>query len=87
VDHFHYPIDHDENLRRLLLALPPTARDKLRALLIRDPADRDAVPSELLRFGGANGDGWADVIDTLTMYPDARRKVVRVLAEIDAGSS
>ena len=32
----------------------------------------------------ANGDGWADVIDTLTMYPDARRQVVRLLAEIDA---
>jgi hypothetical protein len=28
--------------------------------------------------------GRADVIDTLTMYPDARRNVVRMLAEIDA---
>lgn len=27
---------------------------------------------------------WTDVIDTLTTYPDARRKVIRVLAEIDA---
>jgi len=27
------------------------------------------------------------VIDTLTLYPDARRKVVRMLAEIDAASS
>jgi hypothetical protein len=33
----------------------------------------------------ADGDGWADVIDTLTMHPDTRRKVVRLLAEIDAG--
>jgi hypothetical protein len=48
-----------------------------------DP-DRDAIANELLRYGDANGDGWADVIDTLTMYPDARRKGVRVLAEIDA---
>jgi hypothetical protein len=27
---------------------------------------------------------WADVIDYLTMRPDARRWVVRVLGEIDA---
>ena len=40
--------------------------------------------SELLRYGDANGDGWADIIDTLTMYPNVRRKVVRLLAEIDA---
>jgi hypothetical protein len=26
---------------------------------------------------------WADIIDFLTMYPDARRQVARVLAEID----
>ena len=28
----------------------------------------------------------ADVIDTLTMYPDAPRKVLRLLGEIDAAS-
>ena len=27
----------------------------------------------------ANGDGWADLIDTLTMHPDVRRQVVRLL--------
>jgi hypothetical protein len=30
-----------------------------------------------------NGDGWADVIDTLSMHPDVRRTVVRLLVEID----
>jgi hypothetical protein len=29
---------------------------------------------------------WADVIDTLTMYPDARSMVVRLLAEMDAAN-
>ena len=57
-------------------------RDKLRTVLNRD--DRDEI-AQLLRNGDANGDGWADVIDTLTMYPDVRRNVVRLLAEIDAG--
>jgi hypothetical protein len=31
-----------------------------------------------------NGQGWADIIDFLTMHPDARRLVVRLLGEIDA---
>jgi hypothetical protein len=84
VDDFHYPID--ESLRDLLLTLSPTARDTLRRALILDQPDRDAIASELLRYGNANGDGWASVIDTLTMYPDARRRVVRMLAEIDAAS-
>jgi hypothetical protein len=29
--------------------------------------------------------GWADIIDFLTMLPDARRRVVQLLAEIHAG--
>jgi len=33
---------------------------------------------------GERGDDWADIIDFLTMYLEVRRKVVRVLAEIDA---
>jgi hypothetical protein len=31
-----------------------------------------------------NGQRWADLIDFLTMYPDARRRVVRLLGEINA---
>jgi hypothetical protein len=77
----------DDGLRDLLLTLSPSAREKLRRALILDQSDRDAIATELLRFGDANGDGWADIIDSLTMHPDARRKVVRMLAEIDAGSS
>ena len=42
--------------------------------------DDDITPEPLRR-----GDGWADVIDTFTMYADIRRKVGRLLAEIDAG--
>ena len=73
-----------DGLRDLLLLLSPSARDNLRTVLIRD--DRDEIARLLLRYGDANGDGWADVIDTLPMYPDARRKVVRLLAEIEAGA-
>jgi hypothetical protein len=59
--------------------------DDLRRALIRDQADRDANASRLVRYRDENGEGWADIIDLLTMYPDARRRVVRVLGEIDAG--
>jgi len=34
-----------------------------------------------------NGQDWADIIDMLTMDPDARRQVVRMLAELEASSS
>ena len=40
--------------------------------------------SRLMRYRDQNGQDWADIIDFLAMYPDARRRVVRRLTEIDA---
>jgi hypothetical protein len=37
-----------------------------------------------MRYRDENGQGWADLIDFLTMYPDARRRVVRTLGELTA---
>ena len=48
------------------------ARDDLRRILIHDQADRDAISSRLTRFRDERGDDWADIIDMLTMYPEAR---------------
>jgi hypothetical protein len=39
-----------------------------------------------MRYRDERGDHWADIIDMLTMYPEARRRVVRLLGEIDASS-
>jgi hypothetical protein len=61
------------------------ARDDLRRVLIRDQDDRDAISSRLMRYRDQNGQDWADIIDFLTMHPDARRQVVRLLGEIEAG--
>jgi hypothetical protein len=69
----------DSYLRTLLGTLTPKARDDLRGVLIRDQADRDATASDLLRYRDGHGDDWADIIDLLTMYPEARRRVVRML--------
>jgi hypothetical protein len=76
----------DDGLRLLLETLGPKARPTLRRPLIRDQDDRDAVSSRLLRYR-ERGDDWADIIDLLTMNPEARRKVVRLLGEIEAASS
>jgi hypothetical protein len=38
------------------------------------------------RYRDERGDDWADIIDMLTMYPEERRKVARLLAEIEAAS-
>jgi hypothetical protein len=80
-------MDVDSELRALLRTLTPRGRDTLRRVLIHDQADRDTIASDLLRYRDERGDDWADIIDMLTMYPDARRRVVRLLGEIEAGDS
>jgi hypothetical protein len=54
---------------------PPTRR-------LRDRADLDAIASQLLRYRDERGDDWADIIDMLTMHPERRRWVVRLLGEL-----
>ena len=60
-------------------------RDDLRRVLILDQVNRDAISSRLMRYRDQNGQDWADIIDFLTMHPDARRQVARLLGEIEAG--
>jgi hypothetical protein len=55
----------DADLRALLLTLDPHARDTLRRVLIHDQADRDAISSDLVRYGDERDDDWADIIDML----------------------
>jgi hypothetical protein len=38
------------------------------------------------RYRDPNGQDWADIIDFLTMWPDARRRVTRLLGEIEAST-
>lgn len=74
----------DDDLRASLAALPPRGRDLLRRALIGDQADRDPVAQALRRYRDEVGDELEDTIDLCTLYPETRRKVVRLLAEIDA---
>jgi hypothetical protein len=73
-------IDHD--LRLVISIRRP--RDALRRVLIHDQADRAGIASRLMRYRDGQSDDWADIIDMLTMYPDARRRVVRLLGELAA---
>jgi hypothetical protein len=53
-------------------------------VLIHDETDRDAIASSLMRYRDKRGIDWADIIDLLTLQPEARRMVVRLLGEVDA---
>jgi hypothetical protein len=77
-------VDPDRELHAVLEMLDPLTRDALRRVLIRDQADRDEIASQLLRYRDERGDDWADMIDMLTMHPEARRSVARMLGEIEA---
>jgi hypothetical protein len=37
-----------------------------------------------MRYRDQSGQDWADIIDFLTIWPDARRRVVRTLGELGA---
>jgi hypothetical protein len=77
-------IGEDDGLRELLRSLSRSARGHFRNVLIRDQADRYAMASQLMRYRDERGDDWADIIEMLTLHPEARRNFVRPLAEIDA---
>jgi hypothetical protein len=76
----------DEELRLALSAIEPRGRELLRRYLIADQSDRDALALGLLHEGTEHATWLADLIDTLTMYPDERRRVVRLLGELEASS-
>jgi len=50
----------------------------------RTHADHVLGGSRLMHAGFENGQRWADIVDFLTMCPEARRSVVRLLGEIGA---
>jgi hypothetical protein len=48
------------------------------------PQGSRAQGQKLLRYHDKNGYDWADIIDMLTMHPEERRRVARLLGEIEA---
>jgi hypothetical protein len=77
--------DPDDDIRDGLAAFSPKARDTLRRVLIRDQADRDAVTSRPLTLPRGREATTGPTSSTmLTMHPEVRRRVVRLLGEIEA---
>jgi hypothetical protein len=74
----------DADLRATLLRLLLAARSDLRRLLFASQADRDRIGGQLLRRRTESATDLADLLDTLSIDNAARRRVVRVLGEMEA---
>jgi len=74
----------DAALADSLQRLAPAARSDLRQLLIRDQPVRDAIAEQLLRRRTPGTDDLADLIDLLTLDDTSRKRVVRLLGELEA---
>jgi hypothetical protein len=86
-----HPPFHSSDPESLALIASLRPPDENRGKLLGEPrgsslprADRVSISSRLMRYHDQNGQDWADIIDFLTMYPDARRRLVRVLGELEA---
>lgn len=77
----------DDALRNLLSSIDGRGREILRRLMRADQQERDAFAEELLRHGNAHASDPADLIDSATIHPDMRRRLARVLGELEAESS
>jgi hypothetical protein len=53
--------------------------------MIHNQPDGDSIASQLLRYRDGHGHDWADIIDMLTMHPEERRRVVRLLGRSTPG--
>jgi hypothetical protein len=74
----------DDELAALLSRLPTPVQVRLREALVADQGTRDDLARSLLRRGDPWATDLADLLDLMTLYPDARRSVVRILGELSA---
>jgi hypothetical protein len=73
-------------LREFLASMSPATRERLRAVLIRDIADREGIARCLTSYGDRNGQQWSEILDLLAARPELRRDVVRELGELAASA-
>jgi len=73
-------------MRRSKRSMKSSTRRLVRGRIARDGMyedTRNAISSQLMRYQDERA-GLADIIDLLSMYPDARRRVVRALGALTA---
>jgi hypothetical protein len=73
---------NDAQLLRAMKRLPAPARDVLRRAARADQWERDELAARLMRE--PDGHVMADLIDELSINPEARRQMVRVLGDLEA---
>jgi hypothetical protein len=78
-------VQERDEVRATLASLSQDGRAALRRALAADQAERDAVAMTLLRYGDRAGNDWADLIDSATLDPELRGRLLRTLVEIEAG--
>jgi hypothetical protein len=74
----------DDELAALLSRLPTPVRIRLRQALVADQGTRDDLAHRMIRRGDSWAIDLADLLDLMTLYPDTRREVVRILGELSA---
>jgi hypothetical protein len=73
----------DAELREMLIQFPQSSRDVLRRAARSNQSERDQLSSRLMRE--PRGQSLADLVDNMSLHPDFRRAIARVLGWIDAG--
>jgi hypothetical protein len=75
----------DRELARLLRHVEPSGRKILRRLMRSEQWERNEYARALMSHPGAATD-LGDLLDLASMNPEVRRRVARVLGEIEAGA-
>jgi hypothetical protein len=74
----------DREVKDRLSRIGLRGREVLRRYLIADQPERDAMSMALLRESGDAATTAANLIDMLSLNPEARRRVTRLLGELEA---
>jgi hypothetical protein len=75
---------NDEDLRDLLACIAAPGRDVLRRAARAEQWERDELARRLLREEG--GRDAADLVDLMSLHPAERRRIARLLGELEAGT-
>jgi hypothetical protein len=73
----------DSEVGAVLRKLSPDAREILRRLMTSEQHNRDSYASALLRVDSVAAATMAELLDMASLQPDLRRRIARVLGELE----
>ena len=77
----------DQELKELLSQIGPHGRDVLRRLMRAEQFERDEFSEALKGYPSSSAPDLINLIDLASLNPDVRRRLARVLGEIEANPS